>query len=170
MALNNQEIEIKLPITKLQYKKINNTLSRIGKLIKFSQQEDIYFTPKLDSFLNVKFPYKWLSLRKRDSKAILNFKHWYPENTKYTTHCDEYETQIRDSNQLERILKALNFKKIVTVEKKRRVYNYQKKFEISLDIVKDLGYFVEVETIKDLGSVENAYKHILAFCKKLTCS
>src|SRR3989304_3855067 len=100
MALNNQEIEIKLPITKLQYKKINNTLSRIGKFIKFSQQEDI------------------------------NFKHWYPENTKYTTHCDEYETRIYDLNQLEKILNALNFEKIVTVKKKRRVYKYQDLFEI----------------------------------------
>jgi|SRR3989344_67216 len=167
MALNNQEIEIKLPITKLQYKKINNTLSRIGKFIKFSQQEDIYFTPLLDSFLKAKYPYKWLSIRKRDSNVILNFKHWYPENTKYTTHCDEYETRIYDLNQLEKILNALNFEKIVTVKKKRRVYKYQDLFEISLDQVDDLGYFVEIETIKDLGSVKNAYKHILAFSKKL---
>ena len=55
----------------------------------------------------------------------MNYKHWYPENTKYTTHCDEYEAEVINSKQLENILKALDFSKIVTVEKKRNVFLYQ---------------------------------------------
>lgn len=86
---------------------------------------------------------------------------------KYTTHCDEYETQVQDSDKLKKILKALNFKKIITVEKRRSLFLYQNSLEIALDEVRDLGFYIEVETIKDFGNVEEARREILKFTKSL---
>lgn len=167
MAHNNQEIELKLPLTKSEFQAAMRKLAKIAKFVKFSRHVDDYLTPIKKSFLDVKYPYEWLTIRKRDGKVIFNYKHWYPENTKYTTHCDEYETEVQDSAQLERILKALNFKKFVTVAKKRHIYNYHDSLEIALDEVKDLGFFIEVETIKDFGTVKKAQEEILNFTKSI---
>ena len=98
---------------------------------------------------------------------VLNYKHWYPENAKYTTHCDEYDTEVGDVEQLEKILAALSFRNLVTFEKKRSVFLYQNSLEIALDEVKELGFFIEVETMKDFGSVEEARREIIKFTKTL---
>jgi adenylate cyclase class 2 len=167
MAYNDQEIELKLALSESKFIKITNKLEKEAKFIKASQQTDDYYTPKTHSFLETKYPFEWLSVRYRDGKASINYKHWYPENTKYTTHCDEYETEVSDKNQVDLILKALNFIKFVSVKKKRRVFSYSDSLEIALDEVQELGYFIEVETIKDFGSVEKAREIILIFTKSL---
>jgi adenylate cyclase class 2 len=115
----------------------------------------------------VKNPFEWLSIRLRDGKTTMNYKHWYPENAKHTTHCDEYEVEVDDKIQAEEILKALKFNKFVSVEKKRRVFSYKDSLEIALDEVSELGYFIEVETTTDFGSVEKAREKILEFTKSL---
>jgi len=107
------------------------------------------------------------SIRKRGGKVILNYKHWYPENTEINTHCDEYETDVEDVEQLKKMFSALNFKKLVTVEKEREVYNYNDEFEIGLDIVRELGYFIEIETMKNFGSVEKAREKLFEFAKSI---
>mgnify|MGYP001563097951 CR=1 FL=1 len=167
MAHNDQEIEIKLRLSYKEYKRIKEELKKITKFVKFSHHIDEYFTPRHKSFLQPKYPYEWLTLRHRDDKVLLNYKHWYPENTPNTTHCDEYETQVLDGKQLKSILRALNFKKFVTVEKKRATYVYKDGLEIALDEVKDLGYFIEIETIKDFGDLKKARVAIFKFARKL---
>ena len=167
MAFNNQEIELKLPLTKSQHQRIRKKLQKIAKFVKFSRHSDDYYTPTQNSFLKHKYPYEWLTLRRRDGKVILNYKHWYPEGKKYTTHCDEYQTEVSVGSQLEKILKALRFKKIVTVEKKREIFTYNDIFEIGLDEVKDLGYFIEVECMKDLGGVKRSWEEIVKFTHNL---
>ncbi|OGM58350.1 hypothetical protein A3A75_04960 [Candidatus Woesebacteria bacterium RIFCSPLOWO2_01_FULL_39_10] len=167
MAYNNQEIELKLSISRSEYKRIEKELYKVAKFLRFSHQVDDYFTPTQNSFLDEKYPFQWLSTRKRDQKIYLNYKHWHPEGRKYTTHCDEYEVEVSDENQIKNILIALKFQKITTVEKKRSVFLYQKSLEIALDQVKDLGFFVEVESVKNFGSVRKANKEILKFTKSL---
>src|SRR3989344_3866425 len=107
MASNNQEIELKLPLSKKKCQDIKRKLQKIAKFVKLSQHKDQYFTPIYSSFFEPKYPYEWLSLRQRDDKSILNYKHWYPEGAKHTTHCDEYQTEISDAQQIVRILNAL---------------------------------------------------------------
>lgn len=53
-----------------------------------------------------------------------------------------------DSINLKKIFKVLGLEEIVYVDKIRRIYKYKDKYEISLDIVKELGYFVEIEMKK----------------------
>ena len=61
-------------------------------------------------------------------------------------YCDEFETKIGSIEQFRKILSALNFRSIVTVDKLRKIYTY-KDYEVAIDSVKDLGDFVEIEYI-----------------------
>lgn len=167
MAHNNVEVEIKLPLSKQQFLKIKKKLEKIAKFVKSSHHEDDYYTPSDRSFLEPKYPYEWLTIRNRDGAVKFNYKHWYPEGVKYTTHCDEYEVGVGDGNLLAKILKALRFKKFISVEKKRLVFNYKGKLEVALDEVKNLGYFIEVEAMDDLGGPNNTHKELVKFTKSL---
>jgi len=65
------------------------------------------------------------------------------------------------------LFSAINFKNLVTVDKEREVYFHEDGFEIALDKVKELGHFIEIETKKDFGSVEEARKKLFMLAKKL---
>ncbi|MBU3965309.1 class IV adenylate cyclase [Patescibacteria group bacterium] len=167
MAHNDTEIEIKIPLGEKDFLRVKERIQKEARFVKKSSQSDEYFNAPHRDFLAPKFPFEWLSIRKRGDKAILNYKHWHPENAEIHTHCDELETEISEPEKLEKIFSALGFKKLVTVEKERETYNYNDEFEIGLDKVKDLGYFIEIETIKDFGSVEKARKKLFEFAAKI---
>jgi adenylate cyclase class IV len=65
----------------------------------------------IEIFVEPKFPFEWFSIRKKDDNVILSYKHYYPENVEITTHCDEFETEVKSKEQLENIFSTLNFKK-----------------------------------------------------------
>lgn len=167
MAHNNTEIEIKIKISKAKLLEIKKKLQKIAKFVKKSSQEDTYFTPPHRNFIKPKYPFEWLSIRKRGEKNILSYKHYHPENTQKTTHCDELETEITHSEQIEKIFKAIDIKKLITVNKTRETYQFKDQFEIAMDEVKNLGYFIEVETIKDFGSIKEARKQLFEFAMSL---
>jgi len=167
MANDNIEIEIKIPLDEDTFFKVKEEVKEIAKFEKSSYQIDDYFTPAHRNFVESQFPFEWLRIRKRSNKVILTYKHYYPENAEITTYCDEFETEIKNKEQLEKIFSALDFKKLVTVEKEREVYVYNNEFEISLDIVKDLGYFIEIESMKDFGSVDTTRKKLSEWAKTL---
>lgn len=163
MAHNNTEVEIKVRVTKNRFGKIRKELRKNCKFIKTVHHIDTYYDRLGKSFLKPKFPYEWLSIRERGKDILLNYKHWYPESIKNTTHCDEYEIKLDDKNQLEKIFKAIEINKIVTVNKKRQTYVYKNEIEIALDKVKGLGYFIEVESLKNKGGIKSAYKKLEDF-------
>ena len=47
------------------------------------------------------------------------------------------------------------------------MYDHDEGFEIALDDVKELGFFIEIETTKNFGSVEIARSKIFEFAKEL---
>ena len=167
MAHNNVEIEIKIQLTENNFSKVKEKLKQVAKFVKTSKQEDEYFTPVHRNFVEPKYPFEWLSIRKRGGKSILNYKHWHPENAETTTHCDEFETEISNPDSLNKIFSALDLKKLIVVEKERGVYTYNDEFEIGLDSVGGLGNFIEIEAIKDFGSVEKAREKLFEFAKFL---
>ncbi len=167
MAKNNTEIEIKIPLDENDFFRVRAVLETISKFVKKSEQTDDYFTPAHRNFVEPEFPFEWLSIRTRDKKAILNYKHFYPENVKTFTHCDEFESEIKDVEQLKKVFSVLDFKKLITVEKQREIYIYNDEFEIALDKVKKLGHFIEIESIKDFGGIELTRKKLFEFAKKI---
>ena len=70
-----------------------------------------------------------------------------------------------DSINLKKIFKVLGLEEIVYVDKIRRIYKYKDKYEISLDIVKELGYFVEIEIKKYNKDLSLEYDELLKVAK-----
>jgi len=167
MANKDTEIEIKIPLDETLFSQIKTKLKEIASFKGRSKQIDEYYTPTHRNFVEPAYPFEWLSIRNRNGKVILNYKHFHPENVEVTTHCDEFEVYIKNLEQLQKTFSALNFKKLITVNKEREIYNYNDEFEIGLDKVKELGNFIEIETIKDFGDIETARNKLFEFAKTL---
>lgn len=81
-------------------------------------------------------------------------------------YAEEYETEISQPNELRKILEFLDFKKVITVEKEREIWNCGD-LEICLDKVKNLGFFIEVEAKGNFGNSIDAKKACYKFLNKL---
>lgn len=110
-----------------------------------THQIDEYFTPPHRDFLSVRPVKEWLRLRNSNGKYSINYKDWHFESDGKTSYyCDEYETKVEDIDKVRKIFETLNFKPLVVVDKTRKIWMY-KDFEVSIDSVKGLGDFVELE-------------------------
>jgi len=167
MASNDVEVEIKIQLDTATFSQIKERLKQLATFVKASQEVDDYYTPAHRDFLAPEFPFEWLRIRNKAGKTILNYKHWHPENTPHTTHCDEFETEVAKPEQLHKIFSALELKKMITVDKIRETYHYKDEFEIALDTVKELGHYIEIEALKDFGGIETTREKLLAFAQQL---
>lgn len=167
MASNDIEIEIRIPLEGKTFEKIKQKLLKIAKFAKSTQQVDDYFSPCHRNFVAPTFPFEWLRVRKAGNETVLNYKHFYPENAEKKTHCDEFETVIKNTDSLEKIFSALDLKKLVTVEKQRETYNYNNEFEVALDTVKELGHFIEIEAMNGVGGINATIEKLSEFAKEL---
>jgi len=167
MAYNDIEVEIKLSVSEDEFFGARNKLKQIAKFVLKAREEDEYFTPRHKDFMDVKYPFEWLRIRKRGDKNIINYKHFYPENTEIFSHCDEFETELTSFEKIRKIFDALDFKSLVIVDKEREIYEYNEEFEIGLDKVNELGFFIEIEALKDFGSVEKTREKLFEFAKML---
>lgn len=165
MSHKNIEIEAKFKVKNI--KLLKDWLKKNGRLVSHNQVVDIYFTPIHRDFLKCQYPFEWLRLRSEEGKFFVNYKHWYPENTAKSTHCDEFETFIGSLEQLEKIFQALNFKKIATVDKYRENYKVGV-FQFSVDRVKDLGDFLEIEYYGRGDNIEKVNKKMEEFYQCLS--
>lgn len=82
-------------------------------------------------------------------------------------YCDEYEVEIDNKENLDRIFNVLGLEQIAVVDKTRVNYLYLDKHEISLDFVKTLGYFIEIEVKKYTKVPIDEYNDILKLAKDL---
>ncbi|MFH0978380.1 MAG: class IV adenylate cyclase [Candidatus Woesearchaeota archaeon] len=164
---NNTEVEVKVQIDAQIAAKLKARLKEIAIFGKIAKQKDEYYTPAHRSFVEPEYPFEWLSIRQRGEITILNYKHFHPENAQVHTHCEEYETEVANPEQLRKIFISLDVKKLVTIEKERETYLYKDEFEVAIDKVKELGFYVEIEAKKDFGSVSAARKKIGEFAKSI---
>lgn len=156
------ETEIKIKISEKDYKRLLNFMTQKAQFIKESNQVDTYYQPTYRKFLNDKEVNEWLRIGERGNKTILNYKNWHDN-----MYCDEYEVEIDNKDNLDRIFKILDLEQIAVVDKKRIIYFYLEKYEISLDFVKDLGYFIEIEVKKYTKSPIDEYSDLLKLAKDL---
>lgn len=75
-------------------------------------------------------------------KAILTYKG--PRKGGMFKKREEIEIEIGSGESMEKILSKLGYEKVVTVEKKRRVWKFVG-YEVAVDEVAGLGNFVEIE-------------------------
>lgn len=167
MSSQNIEVEIKVPVGKKVFDRVRERLKKNSKFLNSSYEIDKYFNAPHRNFLGKKHPTEYLRVRTESSGGYFTYKNVHLNSKGEKTHSDEYETEIKDTSQVEKILKILNFDNYLTVDKKRETYTYKGQFEIALDKVKGLGYFIEIEALKNFRSNETALQRIYSFAKEL---
>jgi len=165
---NNIEIEIQVNIE--NSKPLLEFLEKNAVFQKENHQIDEYFSPIHRNFIEVRPVEEWLRLRDSSGKYSINYKNWHFDKNGKGHYCDEYETKIEDLNQLRKILEVLNFKSLVVVDKVRKIWTYGE-YEISMDSVKGLGYFVEIEYVgKDnQADPKKITDEMVKFIKGINC-
>lgn len=161
------ETEIKIKLTEKEYKELDLFLKENGDFKGESRQVDTYYEPSYRKFIRDEFEKglsveEWLRIGVRGNKTILNYKHWY--DNKY---CDEYEVEIDDAENLDKIFSILGIEKLIVVDKTRKKYMYLEKYEIVLDHVEELGFFCEIEVKKYEKTPLEEYDKLLKIAKSL---
>lgn len=125
---------------------------------------DRYYQPTYRRFLKSSDETinEWLRIGIIENKKILNYKNWHQ-----SMYCDEYEVEIDDEDNLNKIFLILGLEEIDLVDKKRKTYIYQDKYEIALDAVEKLGNFIEIEVKKYDASAIQEYDELLKLAKHL---
>ena len=147
--------------------KIKGRLEALGfKFSKKEKQEDIYFKSKFQSFDKTG---EVLRFRKRALLPdILTYKG--PKVKSGIKVREEIEAIIEDGSEVEKLLIKLGYEPWITVEKIREVFCFEK-FFVSLDYVKSLGSFMEIEQIIDESrSKSKAEQEILELLRKIGIS
>lgn len=161
------ETEIKIKLSEKEYKELDLFLKENANSKGETKQVDTYYEPSYRKFIHDELDkglsiQEWLRIGIRGNKTILNYKNWY--DNKY---CDEYEVEIDDAKNLDKIFHILGIEKLIIVDKMRKKYMYLDKYEISLDYVEKLGYFVEIETKKYDSNPLEEYDNLLKIAKSL---
>ncbi len=167
MAKDGVEVEIKIPVSKKLFEEIRRFLKKNARFVSSSQEIDSYFNSPHRDFLTLKHPLEYLRVRKRGTSGSFNYKYHHYSREGERLYADEYETKIENPYQLIKILRALNFKKFITVNKRRETYVYKGSFEFALDNVKNLGYFVEIEAKKDIRGCKKTLVELKSLARNL---
>jgi adenylate cyclase class 2 len=109
-----------------------------------NHQIDEYFTPDHRDFTSLRPIEEWFRLRDSNGKFSVNYKKWHFDSEGRGLYADEYETKIDNPEMMKKIINSLDLKSLMIVDKKRKIWKY-KDYEISMDSVKGLGDFVEIE-------------------------
>ena len=165
--MKNKEIEIQVELQNI--KPLRDFLEERGKFLYESHQIDEYYTPAHRDFAAKKPVSEWLRIRREDQKpSSITYKKWhYDADGRNMCFCDEYETEIGDGGQMQKIFEALDLKRVTRVDKKRRCYTF-KDYEIAIDEVKNLGSFVELEYKSEKeAEPDQIIKEMVSFLKTL---
>ncbi|PIR68633.1 class IV adenylate cyclase [Candidatus Nomurabacteria bacterium CG_4_10_14_0_2_um_filter_30_12] len=162
----NIEVEIKVKID--NFEEIKEKVSKIGKLIKSIKQIDDYYVPEhRDFFARKPHPVEWLRIRTNPDKVVWEYtKSINQREDGDYDYAEEYETEISNKSELEKILGFLDFKKSVTIEKYREYWMCDD-IEVALDNVTGLGYFIEAEAKGDFKDEKEAKKACIDFLEGL---
>ncbi len=132
------EIEIRAKID--NPKKITNLLKKDKNVVFVSEkaEKDIYFKHSTD--IDRKLV---LRIRRTKSGDMLTFK---AKSKGDDTAWPDVDLPLNDAKSLEKILRGSDYEEVVTITKKRSTYKTRKeKFEINIDHIKELGWFIEIE-------------------------
>ena len=154
------QIIIKNPI------EVERKIKEIGKFIEVQKQVDKYFVPPHRDFFAKEPPIEYLRIRQEKGKNHLNYSFCHFGKNNWLGETDEYETRIEKPKIVEEIFKKIGLIHKVTVIKTRKYFKCGD-FEVTLDNVRGLGDFMEIEAKKNFGSVKKTKNACLNFLKNL---
>ncbi|MDR1189964.1 MAG: class IV adenylate cyclase [Bifidobacteriaceae bacterium] len=163
---HKQEIEVKVEVGLGKFNEILAKLGGDGNAVTV-HHTDIYFSPADRDFLAEEFPFEWLSIRERGSDIRLSYKHFHPEGAERHTYCDEFEVGIDNAEAGRGMLLALGYEEVASVIKTRRSFEWLDKYEVALDVVEGLGYFIEIEVIHQTGTPSDERRQFAAVLESL---
>jgi adenylate cyclase class 2 len=136
-------LEIELKVAVEGFSAIRKKLKEIhAKRVCAINQTDVYYDHPLRDFRKT---HEILRIRvEKPEKLVLTYKSPVPSRRSKTRI--EYEVNFDDAPSIRNILKALEFKPLVTVIKRRETWKL-KDVSIHLDTVNGLGRFVEIEAV-----------------------
>lgn len=165
--MNDIEIEIQVRVSSAN--KLEDFLKENAEFKGEKYQKDEYYSPAHRDFIAEKPVAEWLRLRESKTNSI-TYKNWHYDKDGQSHYCDEFETPVENIEKLRKIFTAIDMGLLTTVEKTRRIWNYQD-YEISIDSVTNLGDFVEIE-YKGSDSLLTPKKiadDMIGFLKRIDC-
>jgi adenylate cyclase class 2 len=155
------EIEVKASVE--DPKQLERSLIEFGATpIGIDTQADTYYNAPYRDFGKTD---EALRIRVEDGRSVLTYKG--PKMDKVSKTRKEVETEIKDIDGMGNILSSLGFFPVATVSKKRKNFRLGD-FFISLDEVRDLGHFMEIEiAVKDSKNFQEKVESIFKFMGKL---
>ena len=136
------EVEVKAHVT--DFKIIKDKLSSLGaREVKTEFQEDIYFNAPHRDFTQTDEALRIRRITSKDgNELILTYKGAKLDKLSKTR--EEIEVNIEDAENTKLILEKLGFKPVKPVQKDRVYYNINE-YIITLDTVRGVGNFMEIE-------------------------
>ncbi len=162
--MKNVEIEIQAIIK--NPKEIGRKLRKVGKFVKTRKQIDKYFVSSQRNFFAKDPPIEYLRVRHEKDKNHLNYSFLHFGKNGWLRKTDEYGTLVEKPEVVEQVFKKIGLISKVTVVKTRKYFECGS-FEVTLDRVKGLGNFMEVEAKKDFGGVDKTRKACSDFLNSL---
>ena len=158
------EVEVKVRVN--DPKLVERSIIALGASpIGIEAQADTYYSAPYRDFAKTD---EALRIRIQDNKCFITYKGAKLDTISKTRK--EYEVEVKDADNMGNILSSLSFTPVATIVKKRKKYRLGD-FIISLDEVRNLGDFMEVEvSILDSKSHEDKVESIFRLFEKLGIS
>ena len=154
------EVEAKATIENLS--EIKKKAAKIGKYIGHKRKTDEYYTLENLS----KYPKKSIRIRKKKGKYEVNFKRKL-SYIKGVHAKKEVELKIQDISGFKALIKDFGFKKWLGKEKETYLYKIKKNFNIEINKVKNLGWFLEIEYLCLPEEINKARNEVLKVAELL---
>lgn len=164
---NSIEIEAKLEIEKEKYEELLQYFNKENTKHSNKKQYDIYFSPENPMFFGGEIDDECIRIRIQKDKYILCYKKIHFGENESDIHIVEYETEVSNLEATINILQGVRINKICEVKKNRDSFIYRNIFEISLDFVESLGYFIEIEVYDKTIPIKEANQLLLNFIKEM---
>lgn len=161
-----REVETQVKIKNVRV--LERKLKKISKYLGKRKQTDKYFTPANNNYFEKDPPKEYLRIRNEKDREIFGyFSLNFDKRDRYNLiSTDEYEMKINNPLLLEKILKKIGLVHRLTVVKERKYFKCGN-FIVTIDKVKSLGNFIEVEAKKIIKNSEHTLKLINNFLKNL---
>ncbi len=160
----NIEVEIQAIIK--NSRDAERKIRKAGKFVKSREQTDQYFVLPQRNFFAKNPPIEYLRVRHEKDRNHLNYSYLLFGKNGWLRATKEYETIVENPEVVEKIFKMINLIPMVKVVKTRKYFDCGN-FEVTLDRIKSLGDFMEVEAKKDFGGIDKTRKACSDFLNSL---
>ena len=171
LNLLDNQLNIKnMKEVELLYKLDEQSLTIIRQKLRASfvakiREIDTYFYPPNRDFLATDDGRENLRVRENENKKELTYKKVVYNHGIYS-HSIENNLDIADAAIASEILKSLGFRIHMVLNKEREVFQ-EGNFHITIDNVKDLGYFIEIEWVGQDGDEDKIKQFCMAKAAEL---